>query len=195
MVAEGSVLCAAAPPRFHAGRSGDPLPDHPHGIRLKGPIRRDDRKSAHERLRDQHAVEGIFVEQLELLGRQRVRFREGKALNSRVPANRRDEGRGMRGQGYSSQCVLAGDLPDGHRAEVNLVCGVQYLGARRRGQLGRIRLKPEESAGIEQQFQAGPTRGKTGAPSNSASSSAVIGAKASGSQCTRPSSKPAMRVG
>src|ERR1019366_4033004 len=101
----------------------------------------------------------------------------------------------MRWQGYSSLCVLVGNLPDRHRAEVNLVCRVQNLGACGRGKLGRIRQEPEESAGIEQQFQAGPSWGKTGAPSNSASSSTVIGAKASGSQCTRPFSRPATRVG
>src|ERR1039457_3953107 len=55
--------------------------------------------------------------------------------------------------------------------------------------------EPEEGASIEQQFQAGPTWGKSGAPSNSASSSTVIGAKASGSQCTRPFNKPATRAG
>jgi len=81
--------------------------------------------------------------------------------------------------------------PDGGSA----ICGVHYMGARGRGKVGRIRLKPEKSASIEQQFQAEPTRGKTGAPSNSASSSTVIGAKASGSQCTRPFNKPATRAG
>lgn len=50
---------------------------------------RDDHKSAHKRLSDQHAVEWILVEQLELLSGERVRFREGKTLDSRVIPNRR----------------------------------------------------------------------------------------------------------
>jgi hypothetical protein len=51
------------------------LPDQTYGIRLKGSIWRDNGKTTHERLRNQHVVEGILVEQLQLLSRQRVRFR------------------------------------------------------------------------------------------------------------------------
>ena len=91
---------------------GEPLPDHPHGIRLKGSIRRDDRKSAHERLSDQHAVEGISVEHLELLSREGVGFGEGQTRDARFFANRGDQRRGMRRQGDSAPRVLAGNLPD-----------------------------------------------------------------------------------
>jgi len=61
---------------------GEHLPDHPHGIRLKGSIRRNDRKSAHERLSDQHAVEGISVEHLELLSREGVGFGKGQTRDA-----------------------------------------------------------------------------------------------------------------
>lgn len=74
--------------------------------RLEGAVWRDDHKSSGASQRQERPIPSV----------KDFRFLSLHELW--------ESGRGVRRQGDPSLCVLAGDLPNGHRAEVNLVRSV-----------------------------------------------------------------------
>lgn len=88
---------------------------------MEGLVAGEDGETAHEGLGDEHSIEWVFVEELELFGREGVGLSQGKTRDARLLADRWDQGGGMRGQRELPLIVFAGHFPNGSRTEENLI--------------------------------------------------------------------------
>jgi hypothetical protein len=77
-----------------------------------------------------------------------------KTGNAGFFADGRDEHGGMRRQGELPLRVLTGNFPNRNSTEEDFVARVQDESLSALGKVGRICLEPQESAGVEEQFQA-----------------------------------------